>query len=220
MSLCVELVWSVVTLEGKDSGSCKWLVHSPNIYILSRQMHSGTGMAGSSSLYSVSSNVLVFSVACYWRKSVSLPFCFWSTGQYQGELPSGMASLCLHRELLKSKTKPPPSTQKNSLAFLTLIQKATPFLPSLYLVSNSEAIPDPCLVIVVKRDLFLETEAWSWIYCWLTALFSIKEHRHHLGGCQLWYLTASRPQGQEPEAEGSHDPGAAVERGQSHPAVW
>lgn len=67
----MELLWSVVTLEGKYSCSSKWLVHSPNIYILSRQMHSDARTAISSSLYIISSNFLS-SLCCLLSEQVSL----------------------------------------------------------------------------------------------------------------------------------------------------
>lgn len=135
MSLCMELVWSLVTLEGKTlvpvsdlctvqtftffQGKCiqalEWLDLLPC-----------TALAATFSLFWC----LLLEQACV------PPLFLQSTGQCQGDLPSGMASLCLHRELLlKSKAKPPPFTQKSSLAFLTLIQKATPLLPSLCLVT-------------------------------------------------------------------------------------
>lgn len=74
-SCCMELERSVVTLEGKYSHSSKWLVHSPNIYILSRQIHSDTRMAISLSLYSISSSFLS-SVLLVLRASFFVSLCF------------------------------------------------------------------------------------------------------------------------------------------------
>lgn len=43
---------------------------------------------------------------------------------------------------------------------------------------------------------------------------------HHIRGSQLWDLPAGGQAGEEPEAKGPHDLRAALERRQSHSAVW
>lgn len=43
---------------------------------------------------------------------------------------------------------------------------------------------------------------------------------HHIRSGQFGHLASGRQKSKESASEGSHDPGAALERRQGHPAVW